>query len=188
MEIGVLESIKKICEYLKEEEKHYLESDKPKCHIFLDVKCVEDWINWINRRKINDQEKKQILRADIKNLKEKLLHEATKKIAGQNEMETSLNEKARRLKVRQMKNRLKELVEIYKIICEPCSSCDGKGEVKSATKDLDGYDLEDCPTCKGTGFNQEVPKDALSSHRAEGDKKGIDKVCPDCLGIGKSHK
>jgi len=35
---------------------------------------------------------------------------------------------------------------------KPCPTCDGKGEVRSATKDIDGYDLEDCHKCKGQGF------------------------------------
>jgi len=35
---------------------------------------------------------------------------------------------------------------------KPCSKCDGKGEGRSASKGLDGYDLEDCPRCKGQGF------------------------------------
>lgn len=30
-----------------------------------------------------------------------------------------------------------------------CPKCDGKGEVKSATKQLDGYDLDECPICGG---------------------------------------
>ena len=36
-----------------------------------------------------------------------------------------------------------------------CSKCKGEGEVKSATKGLDGYDLEDCPQCQGTGYIKE---------------------------------
>jgi len=35
---------------------------------------------------------------------------------------------------------------------KPCPNCDGKGEVKSVTKDLDGYDLENCSDCDGQGF------------------------------------
>ena len=30
---------------------------------------------------------------------------------------------------------------------KPRLVCDGTGEVRSATKSLDGYDLEDCPNC-----------------------------------------
>jgi len=33
-----------------------------------------------------------------------------------------------------------------------CHKCDGKGEVKKAIKDIDGYDLEDCLYCNGHGF------------------------------------
>ena len=32
-----------------------------------------------------------------------------------------------------------------------CSNCGGTGEIRSATEDLDGYDLEDCSSCDGTG-------------------------------------
>ena len=35
---------------------------------------------------------------------------------------------------------------------KPCPECDGKGEVRSATKGIDGYDLEDCSECEGQGF------------------------------------
>jgi len=33
-----------------------------------------------------------------------------------------------------------------------CPKCGGKGEIKSAKKDLNGYDLEDCTVCDGQGF------------------------------------
>ena len=59
---------------------------------------------------MNEQEQKNKIKADIKDLASKLLHESTKEIKHPN------TEKERRTKVRQMKNRLKELVEIYKLI------------------------------------------------------------------------
>jgi len=74
-----------------------------------------------------DYNKKNYLAKDIKNLKEKLLYEATKKIKVDDDLglknmqkkeieENSENDK--RTKVKQMKNRLKELVGTFNIIEE----------------------------------------------------------------------
>ena len=64
------------------------------------------------------------IRKDIKNLKEKLLYEVTKKIktseiaTEENGNKWNVSERERRQKVKKMKNRLKELIEIFKIIEE----------------------------------------------------------------------
>ena len=75
----------------------------------------------IDESKIGD---KSILRTDIKDLKEKLLYLATIEIknpeivTGEDGKKRNISEAERRQKVRQMKNRLKELIGIFNIIEE----------------------------------------------------------------------
>jgi len=73
---------------------------------------------------MNEQQQKDKIRADIKDLKGKLLNEATKEIKnpviakGEDGENRDVSERERRQKVKQMKNRLKELIELFNIIKE----------------------------------------------------------------------
>ncbi len=75
---------------------------------------------------MNEQEQKQINKIidDIKDLRSKLLNEATRKIEnpviakGEDGKKRDVSERERRQKVRQMKNRLRELIDTYRIIRE----------------------------------------------------------------------